>query len=144
MTRWSTQDVRILGSAISRTTRKSGSGIYPRKPAHRKPTHSMLGLYFPNIEFQYEYRFAAPRRWRFDLALPEHKIAVEQEGGLWIRGRHNRAKGYIADLEKYNEATLLGWKVLRFTPQQVKSGIAYDTLKILLISNPAITPPPPR
>ena len=28
-----------------------------------------------------EYRFHPKRRWRFDMAILEHKIAIEIEGG---------------------------------------------------------------
>lgn len=73
-----------------------------------------------------EFRFAPPRRWRFDHAWPELKIALEQEGGVWTRGRHTRGKGYVADLEKYNEAACLGWTVIRATPQQVQDGTAFQ------------------
>jgi very-short-patch-repair endonuclease len=66
-----------------------------------------------------EYRFHPQRRWRFDFAVPALKIAVEIEGGAWVHGRHNRGKGYINDMEKYNHAQLLGWKVFRFTPSQI-------------------------
>jgi len=41
---------------------------------------------------------------------------------LWIRGRHNRPLGYMRDLEKYNTAANMGWRVLRFTPRDVKLG----------------------
>ena len=51
-------------------------------------------------------------------------MALEIEGGVWTRGRHTRAKGYIGDMEKYNAAALMGWHVLRVTPQQVSSGEA--------------------
>ena len=65
-----------------------------------------------------EYKFHTTRRWRFDYANPDIRLAVEIEGGVWTRGRHTRGKGYISDLEKYNAATLAGWKVLRYTPSQ--------------------------
>jgi very-short-patch-repair endonuclease len=71
-----------------------------------------------------EHRFAPPRRWRFDLAFPDHKLAIEIEGGAFTRGRHTRGAGFIKDMEKYNTATLLGWRLLRFTPQQVLDGTA--------------------
>lgn len=61
-----------------------------------------------------EHRFHPTRRWRFDLAIPEHRIAIEVEGGVWTRGRHTRGSGYLADLEKYNAAAALGWTVLRY------------------------------
>lgn len=65
-----------------------------------------------------EYRFYKQRRWRFDFAIPSKKIAIEIEGGVWTNGRHTRGRGYIGDMEKYNFAVLLGWRVLRFTPAQ--------------------------
>lgn len=59
------------------------------------------------------------RDWRFDLALPEYLIAVELEGGVWNNGetqsRHSRGKGMISDMDKYNAATVRGWRVLRYT-----------------------------
>jgi very-short-patch-repair endonuclease len=66
-----------------------------------------------------EYRFDPERRWRFDFAWPSLKIAVEIEGGVWIRGRHVRPVGYLGDLEKYNRAVVLGWRVLRYAPHQL-------------------------
>lgn len=72
-----------------------------------------------------EFRFAAPRRWRFDFAWPDRKLAVEVEGGIWAAGRHNRPLGMMADMEKYNAATLLGWRVLRVAAKHVHSGAAF-------------------
>ena len=74
-----------------------------------------LGLPAPECE----YRFDPERRWRFDFAWPSLRIAVEIEGGVWIRGRHVRPVGYLADLEKYNRAVVLGWRVLRYAPHQL-------------------------
>jgi very-short-patch-repair endonuclease len=81
-----------------------------------------------------EYRFHPQRRWRFDYAWPEHRIAIEIEGGAWIYGRHTRAKGFVNDMEKYNAAVLLGWRVLRYTPEQIKAGKWVDNLAKLLYS----------
>lgn len=72
-----------------------------------------------------EYRFHPQRRWRFDYAIPPWFIALEVEGGVWTAGRHTRGAGYLGDCEKYNEAQLLGWIVLRCTPSQLRTkGIA--------------------
>ena len=67
---------------------------------------------------QKEYKFHPTRKWRFDYAIPEIKIAIEVEGGIFSNGRHTRGLGYLKDMEKYNEATILGWSLLRYTPQQ--------------------------
>lgn len=83
-------------------------------------TAIQLGYPAPVREFQ----FAPPRKWRIDFAWPEDKLAVEVEGGLYIQGRHVRIRGYIGDLEKYNEIEMRGYTLLRFLPQQLmKEGI---------------------
>ena len=64
-----------------------------------------------------EYKFHPTRRWRFDYAVPVHKIALEVEGGVWTGGRHTSPKGFLGDIEKYNTATLMGWRVFRTTPE---------------------------
>lgn len=70
-----------------------------------------LGLPEPAQEF----KLCASRRWRFDFAFPNEKIAIECEGGSWVNGRHSRGDGFEKDCEKYNFAALHGWTVLRYT-----------------------------
>lgn len=74
-----------------------------------------------------EFVFARPRRWRFDFAFPDIMLAVEIEGGTWTNGRHLRPLGFEKDCEKYNAASCLGWTLLRFTGDSVKSGACMDT-----------------
>jgi very-short-patch-repair endonuclease len=77
-----------------------------------------------------EYEFFPGRRWRFDFAFVENgkKIAVEIEG----RGRHQSFGGFDKDCEKYNTAAIMGWFVLRYTPEMVMRGDAInDVLDIL-------------
>lgn len=76
-----------------------------------------------------EYTFHPHRKWRFDYAWPLHKVAVEIEGGAFTQGRHTRGAGFIADMEKYNAAVLLGWRVLRFVPDELHHALpALQTL----------------
>jgi len=77
-----------------------------------------------------EHRFAKAqgRRWRFDLAWPDYHLAAEAEGATWVQGRHSSGAGFAADCLKYNEAAILGWAVLRFTRNQIESGLAVETL----------------
>jgi hypothetical protein len=79
-----------------------------------------------------EYRFAPPRRWRFDYAWPLHRVALEVEGGAFAGGRHTRGAGFRNDLEKYNTATAAGWRVFRVLPEQLLSvGVDYVKQAIL-------------
>lgn len=71
-----------------------------------------------------ELRFAPPRRWRFDLAWPDRRLACEAEGGVYSGGRHTRGSGFEADCEKYNAATLAGWRVIRVTGKMIDDGRA--------------------
>jgi very-short-patch-repair endonuclease len=68
-----------------------------------------------------EYRFCE-RRWRFDFAWPEEKVAVECDGGQWLArgGRHARDQ----DREKLNRAAVLGWRVLRYSREMLERGQA--------------------
>ena len=85
-----------------------------------------------------EFRFHPVRRWRFDYAWPDAKVALEVEGGIWTGGRHTRGAGFVADLEKYNTATALGWRVLRTTPKGLRSTETLGDLKqVLALAQPA-------
>lgn len=77
-----------------------------------------------------QHRFDTTRRWQFDRAWVELKVAFEIEGGVWKvgedgqrGGRHNRPFGFRNDCEKYNAAGALGWRVFRVTGEMV--GVAY-------------------
>ena len=81
-----------------------------------------------------EYMYGKPvkRKWRADFAYPERKIIIECEGGTYSRGRHVRPLGYERDCEKYNWASILGYKVLRFTSNMIKSGEALNVIEFAL------------
>ena len=88
-----------------------------------------LQLKVLKIEFESEFKFHPTRKWRADFHLKGKKILVEVEGGIWSNGRHTRGKGYLGDLEKYNEATMMGYQVIRFSTEQVKSGKAIEQIE---------------
>lgn len=75
-----------------------------------------------------EHRFHPTRKWRFDFAWPDVKVALESEGGAWVQGAHGRGKHFAADAEKYNEAALAGWLVVR-----VLSGQLVSTATVALV-----------
>jgi very-short-patch-repair endonuclease len=80
------------------------------------------------ITFNREVQFAPPRKWRADFMVTGRSlvspILIEVDGGTWAGGRHTTGAGFAADCEKLNEATLLGYRVLRVTPSMVTSGAA--------------------
>ena len=87
-------------------------------------------------DFVCEHRFHPTRRWRFDIAWPEIKLAVEVEGGIYTHGRHTRGVGFEQDLRKYAAAMELGWNIYRCSGNMIKSGEALDTIeKLIDLSN---------
>ncbi len=80
-----------------------------------------------------EYQFAPPRRWRFDFVWPDRYIALEIEGGAFRGKGHRSVRQFLSDMEKYNEATILGWNVLRCTTDDIKSGAVFALLKRALL-----------
>lgn len=76
-----------------------------------------------------ELRFHNVRKWRFDYALPEYRIALEVEGGVWTGGRHTSPKGFLNDIEKYNTAAMMGWRVVRTTPDDLLKQATIEMLR---------------
>jgi hypothetical protein len=68
---------------------------------------------------EFEYRFHPERKWRFDLAWPAAKVALEIDGAVWSGGRHTRGSGWLKDTEKLNAAACLGWRMLRCMPKDL-------------------------
>ena len=66
-----------------------------------------------------EFRFHPVRKWRADFAHLPSRTLIEIEGGIYVNGRHNRGAGFAADLEKYLEAALAGWRVVRLGPNEL-------------------------
>lgn len=89
--------------------------------------HQILDVGLPEPE--QEFKFYDDRLWRFDFAWYDVMLAVEVEGGVFNRGRHVRPKGFEGDCEKYNEAAIMGWMVIRVTTGMIKDGRAIKTIE---------------
>lgn len=77
------------------------------------------------VRHEREYRFAAPRRFRADYWIwPD--LLVECDGGIWRKGggAHSRPANILRDIEKANLAMFNGYRLLRVTPDMIKSGEA--------------------
>lgn len=106
-------------------------------------------LTYGKFKFIREYKFLPDRNFRFDFVLLplERKIAIEYEGGSFgggkpcpvckrqSGGRHNSVRGFINDVVKYRLACINGWRVLRYTEQDIENNKAYlipeDLIKMI-------------
>jgi hypothetical protein len=91
-----------------------------------------------------EWMFHPDRKWRFDYAWPKAMVALEVEGGIFGNGQkcpvckqskrlgHTSVSGMLDDMQKYREAVLLGWKLIRVTPAEEKDGTAFRLVEKLL------------
>lgn len=83
--------------------------------------------------FEKELVFDSSRKFRFDWAIPDKKIAIEYEGVGVAKGgksRHTTKIGYATDCEKYNLAVINGWRVLRYTSKNYQQ-VMNDLTKLL-------------
>ena len=96
-----------------------------------------------NIHVVREFKFHPKRSWKFDYCIPDKMIAIENEGGTFkqrtytnkkgklittIGGRHNSGTGFLGDMKKYDEATAMGYRLIRVTPETL---ITTNTIELI-------------
>ena len=79
------------------------------------------------LSFAHEFR--RDSGFRADFAWPDHRLLLEVQGGIYTRRAHGSVKGVLADIDRLNEATLHGWRLLRVTPHHVQDGTALELLE---------------
>lgn len=129
MTSISLAEYKKLYGGGRKTKSKRGTRIKTERVVSIGESTLANQLRFLKIGFEQEYQFHPKRKWRADFHIVGKRILVEVEGGIWSGGRHTRGKGYIRDMEKYNAATMMGYQVLRFSTEQVKSGLAVQQIE---------------
>jgi len=70
-----------------------------------------------------QHKFHPDRKWRWDFSwnYPDIKLAVEIQGGTWMKkGGHTTGVGQTKDYEKWREGVRLGWKILPFNTSDMK------------------------
>jgi|TARA_R100001530_G_scaffold20206_1_gene16903 very-short-patch-repair endonuclease len=80
------------------------------------------------VKYQRELMLIPNRKFRFDFVIPQANLVAEVEGGTWRGGRHTSGAGFRKDCEKYNLALEHGWRVLRFTTDMVRKGLALESV----------------
>ena len=73
--------------------------------------------YICGIDFSFQY----PLRFGFiiDFAFPKQMLAVEADGGYWHQPLKNRNKDIVRDKILRKK----GWKVLRFSDEQIMKSV---------------------
>lgn len=81
----------------------------------------------PALDMQ--VRLIPGRKFRYDFVFPAPlNVAIEVQGGQYVRGAHNRPQGYARDAQKAALAQIQGYMVLYVTPDQIASGEALTTI----------------
>jgi hypothetical protein len=93
-----------------------------------------LWLKSKGIAYELEHKFHPKRKWRADIAILSLNVLIEYEGISSRKSRHTTITGFSNDCEKYNQAQLLGWKVLRYTVLN-KSQFFTDIENLLTLKN---------
>lgn len=88
-------------------------------------------------EWRAEYKIVPERKWAWDFACGELRLAVEIHGGIHIGGRHTRGAGFQRDREKMNAGIVAGWATLEFSTEDVLRGRAEKTIKEWLAARAA-------
>lgn len=80
----------------------------------------------------YEHQFYTARKWRFDIAFLESRLAIEVQGGIWTSGRHVRGAALLKEWQKLNFAATLGWRVIYCQPRDLLKLETARTIKAAL------------
>jgi very-short-patch-repair endonuclease len=96
-----------------------------KRARRRKHNEDIMRFFLAEFPvFEREYRFHPTRRWAFDYAWPEKKVALEMHGGIYAGlPSHTMATQRERDYEKGNEAASLGWRVLQMTYRMIEQDI---------------------
>jgi very-short-patch-repair endonuclease len=85
------------------------------------------------IKFRPQYTWHTSRKFSADFVVGNYgNLIVEVDGGLFINGGHTRGARREYDYERDAEAMMLGFRVLRVSPRQVKQGKAIQWIQELL------------
>lgn len=101
----------------------------------RSPATTALLLQIANLDLPspvMEYEPMVGRKFRADLAWPDHRLICEIQGGSWAGGRHTSGSGYAKDRARTNDLTCAGWRVIEIIPRHIRTGEAIAWIAALL------------
>lgn len=81
----------------------------------------------------FEHHIIPDRKFRWDIAFPSNKVAIEVQGGIWLPiSGHKSGVHLKRDYTKNNLAVLAGWKVLYIEPKDVCTLDTVNMIKALI------------
>lgn len=113
------------------------------KPKTTNTAHILFEKHLHELDlgWEREIKFHPQRGWKWDFVLWQNgvnlAIAVEICGQIWQKGGHSSGKGIQRDYDKANAGTMLGWRVLHFSTNDVLHGRAKAFLQEHLVNNAA-------
>lgn len=127
---------------------KSARGQIVRKPRRRKSEAEQAlaraeatkarDKFFAQLRYagvplpEYEVVFHPTRKFRWDYAYPDAKLAIEVDGGIYSGGKHGQGVGIERDHEKQNMGAAVGWRVMRTTPRKLAKPTTVSLIKLAL------------
>ena len=129
----SNAEIKAVGNSANQPYQKKTKMAKKALEAQKTDTFTAALKAHTGLIATKEYKFHETRKWRFDYAILSHKVAIEVDGGRFkkrkyidprtgelittIGGRHNSATGFENDIEKKNNAAILGWKIIVVFPE---------------------------
>lgn len=107
------------------------NNVAPKKPKTQKGNKAksemewVIKAMFPNYQKEFKFAKEVGKQYRCDYYIPEIKTIVEYEGIVAFKdkdekSRHTHINGYTDDCRKYSLASILGYRVLRYTTLNYK------------------------
>lgn len=114
-----------------------------KKPTNRKVNGARQDGFFIRlvktvckVDLVQEYEPFQDRKYRLDFSLPDLKIAIEKEGGIWMKGggAHSRPQNIERDIEKYTRLSVEGWIIIRRQPKELNGTKTLELLQAAINS----------
>lgn len=130
---------RLIAEAVKPKVRVKAEAVPPPLKPRVVPATSVVEQWFWSQGIPKpvcEYRFKPDRRWRFDYAWLEERVALEVQGGVFTQGRHTRGASLLKEWEKLNAAAAVGWRILYCQPSDLLTTETVDTVRLALKYQP--------
>ena len=73
-----------------------------------------------NVTLIAEYKYVPCRKYKADYCIPEWRLLIEIQGGLFNKKAHGSITGLLKDIQRLNLATVNGFYLLRITPDDFR------------------------